>query len=288
MKWLASCILATSLYATAGCTLAPSVEYVLLDGLYEQGVQPFDGEIATYSLAETWLQIGADEDNVCCDLGAVNLPHSQGVSIGMISRGTVLLHSEMSVVHEADGHIVDAIIVGDVSVDAARHTEFGSSDVEEQRHLTYLQHGRQGEQICTFNASAVLRTMGRRDTVEIETCPGVMMSASEVPAGAISIRLLSSLPPNNYFYFPSCRSVEITLGRDEERVSLWAVVSDPQFLQRVRIPTSGVVHVGDSCGAVAMQLPEEGLDQRGVVELLGLAKDTVFGLLRIILPWAST
>lgn len=76
-----------------------------------------------------------------------------------------------------------------------------------------------------------------------------LVEFSAVPPDAVPIAYLDTAKSDSFFYYAACRSARVRFLVGTKEYSFTYKVSDPHFLQRVRMPLEGSITMHTQCGS---------------------------------------
>lgn len=282
LRWIAGLALLCSACTVPGCALPPRVDYVASPAVLQPaGSETGAREISTFTLPETWIQLSATADGTCCDVETSTAP--SGDSISVRSRGLPILNSGLTIVHTDYGHMVRAVVIGGAALRDQAGEPLARRTMPDLRRQ---QSGESGTVLpCYFNASRTLRRADASRTVRVHQCLGTTITLGDVPDGIVPLADIETLNAGPHFLFPTCREVEVTIANGRERHSRTLLVSDPRYLQRLRMPASGVILANDICGTkVVPEVDGDITQSSGIFLVVKTAIDTLFRLVSTIIP----
>lgn len=235
-----------------GCEALPNVSYALVETPSEAD----QNQVASYALQETVLVFEENKDGTLAV--TVAREDHQANRVAMIDSSDFGVNSDIAVVNFSNTDIPKEITVkvvdgrkelvekvGGLLVTAVKSSVLPFSGVTDPIRPPF-----------SVNAStfAPNNRANREEEVVIDE-PGKNMKLvyGPVPVDAIATSTLSNQPKGPYFYYAACRHVEAQFYVAENNKKAQRTVrfkaSDPQFLQRARLPIDGKITMHDQCGA---------------------------------------
>lgn len=241
-------ILATGiLVLLAACEALPNVDYALVDG----PKPPPTREIASYALQESVVRFELKKidqrEKVTIKPGRRD---HQRVRIALIDAGNWGVNTDVSIVKFDNTDIPKEVVVK-VEDHRKELIEKAGAVIVAGLKSGLFPFSALGDIAIpvTVNISALLSTPNRDAQLFQLTGEGLSVQIDKAPADAIAVDDLSSAEPGPYFYYGACRTATLIFRYQGLAYEETVKITDPNFLQRVRMPFDGKIEMHTQCGA---------------------------------------
>jgi hypothetical protein len=235
----------------AACEALPNVGYKFVTA-----PEPRNKEITSYALQETVVSITADKDDkLAVTFGRTE--HQRG-RVLMFDKTSWGVDADIGIVKFDNTDIPSEIIVKVTDSRKELAEKAGAAlvkviglKVSGQTAAASPSEPPFSPPINDLNLSQLLSPAKDPDRSKgvVITSEGISISFDAVPADAIASADLSKQEPGPFFYYAACRNATLRYEYKGKRYASTVKVSDPKYLQRVRLPYDGKVTMHSHCGA---------------------------------------
>ena len=239
------CLLAS--IALTGCAAAPRVGHTLIT----DPAQLDGNQLATYALQELVVTIKAtttgEGDKRKTTLSAtVDREDHQGLRIALFRRNRIGVETDVTIKKFENTDIPSEVTVkvNDTRADLVAKAgqivvglvKLGVPFSESPAVLP-----------ARLNLSRLIGGPDRQGGL-IRRESNIVVEYGPIPVDAVETRQENIAGNDSYFYYAACRSATLTFAYGEETHTYTFKVSDPNYLQRQRMPVDGKITMHSQCG----------------------------------------